>query len=133
MIHVREISCSTRPVMKRILTTDVVVAGKAAGEAMTNTVLFSNPIAGLMLGILCTVLVQSSSTSTSIMVSMVSSDSKNLFVSSSGYRLTLRSPETNSLVLQTIVLTTTTSCSSMLIKISTVHCIVCQSMSLSHE
>ncbi|PVD20718.1 hypothetical protein C0Q70_18877 [Pomacea canaliculata] len=60
--------------MKRILTTDVVVAGKAAGEAMTNTVLFSNPIAGLMLGILCTVLVQSSSTSTSIMVSMVSSD-----------------------------------------------------------
>ncbi|KAL8585321.1 hypothetical protein ACOMHN_053779 [Nucella lapillus] len=41
---------------------------------MSNTVLFDNPIAGLVLGVLVTVLVQSSSTSTSIIVSMVSAD-----------------------------------------------------------
>nr|KAG5712138.1 hypothetical protein BaRGS_014488 [Batillaria attramentaria] len=41
---------------------------------MSNTGLFSNPIAGLMVGVLSTVLVQSSSTSTSIVVSMVSAD-----------------------------------------------------------
>lgn len=49
-----------------------LLGGKAAGEALSNTVLFSNPIAGVMLGVLATVLVQSSSTSTSIIVSMVS-------------------------------------------------------------
>nr|KAG5712137.1 hypothetical protein BaRGS_014487 [Batillaria attramentaria] len=51
-----------------------LLGGKAAGEALSNTGLFSNPIAGLMVGVLSTVLVQSSSTSTSIIVSMVSAD-----------------------------------------------------------
>ncbi|XP_076449231.1 sodium-dependent phosphate transport protein 2C-like [Babylonia areolata] len=51
-----------------------LLGGKAAGEALSNTVLFQNPIAGVMLGVLVTVLVQSSSTSTSIVVSMVSAD-----------------------------------------------------------
>ncbi|ESO89815.1 hypothetical protein LOTGIDRAFT_192771, partial [Lottia gigantea] len=50
-----------------------LVGGKAAGEALGNSELLQNPIAGLMLGVLVTVLVQSSSTSTSIVVSMVSS------------------------------------------------------------
>ena len=52
------------------------VSGKQAGEALSNTVLFSNPIAGVMLGVLATLLVQSSSTSTSIVVSMVSAGCK---------------------------------------------------------
>ncbi|KAH9524477.1 hypothetical protein Btru_054682 [Bulinus truncatus] len=49
-----------------------LLGGKAAGQAMSSSVLLSNPIAGLMVGVLATVLVQSSSTSTSIIVSMVS-------------------------------------------------------------
>ncbi|XP_059177047.1 sodium-dependent phosphate transport protein 2B-like [Physella acuta] len=49
-----------------------LLGGKAAGEALGSSVLLSNPLAGLMVGVLATVLVQSSSTSTSIIVSMVS-------------------------------------------------------------
>ncbi|XP_055892264.1 sodium-dependent phosphate transport protein 2B-like [Biomphalaria glabrata] len=51
-----------------------LLGGKAAGQAMSSSVLLSNPVAGLMVGVLATVLVQSSSTSTSIIVSMVSAD-----------------------------------------------------------
>ncbi|CAF2989825.1 unnamed protein product [Rotaria sp. Silwood2] len=47
--------------------------GKITGKAFTEGAILSNPIAGLMLGLLATVVVQSSSTSTSIVVSMVSS------------------------------------------------------------
>lgn len=50
--------------------------GKITGKAFTEGAVLSNPIAGLMLGLLATVIVQSSSTSTSIVVSMVSSSSK---------------------------------------------------------
>ena len=50
--------------------------GKITGKAFTEGAILSNPIAGLMLGLLATVIVQSSSTSTSIVVSMVSSSSK---------------------------------------------------------
>ncbi|CAL1532379.1 unnamed protein product [Lymnaea stagnalis] len=49
-----------------------LLGGKAAGQALSSSVLLSNPVAGLMVGVLATVLVQSSSTSTSIIVSMVS-------------------------------------------------------------
>ncbi|XP_071085896.1 sodium-dependent phosphate transport protein 2B-like [Haliotis cracherodii] len=49
-----------------------LLGGKAAGEALSDVELLSNPVAGLMVGVLATVLVQSSSTSTSIIVSMVS-------------------------------------------------------------
>jgi len=57
-----------------------LVGGKITGKAFTEGAILSNPIAGLMLGLLATVIVQSSSTSTSIVVSMVSSSSKtNLF------------------------------------------------------
>ncbi|XP_069487954.1 sodium-dependent phosphate transport protein 2B-like [Ambystoma mexicanum] len=49
-----------------------LVGGKAAGDIFKNSVL-SNPVAGLVIGVLVTVLVQSSSTSSSIIVSMVSS------------------------------------------------------------
>ncbi|XP_071943570.1 sodium-dependent phosphate transport protein 2B-like [Antedon mediterranea] len=48
-----------------------LLGGKAAGEALSHNELLNNPVCGLMLGILVTVLVQSSSTSTSITVSMV--------------------------------------------------------------
>ena len=47
------------------------------GEAFTSNELLQNPVAGLMIGILSTVLVQSSSTSTSIVVTMVASGSKS--------------------------------------------------------
>ncbi|XP_065340696.1 sodium-dependent phosphate transport protein 2B-like [Cloeon dipterum] len=47
-----------------------LVGGKATGEIFSNP-LMSNPMVGLMIGILVTVAVQSSSTSTSIVVSLV--------------------------------------------------------------
>ncbi|GFN92273.1 sodium-dependent phosphate transport protein 2b [Plakobranchus ocellatus] len=47
--------------------------GKTAGQAFSSGVL-SNPVAGLMIGVLATVLVQSSSTSSSIVVTMVGSN-----------------------------------------------------------
>ena len=52
------------------------MGGKAAGEAFASNEILSNPVAGLMIGILATVLVQSSSTTTSIVVSMVAAGSK---------------------------------------------------------
>lgn len=55
-----------------------LVGGKLTGKVFSEGSVLSNPIAGLMVGLLTTVLVQSSSTSTSIVVSMVSSSS-NLF------------------------------------------------------
>ncbi|NWU66285.1 NPT2A protein, partial [Pterocles burchelli] len=48
-------------------------SGKVAGDIFKDNAILSNPVAGLVVGILVTVLVQSSSTSTSIIVSMVSS------------------------------------------------------------
>lgn len=48
-----------------------VLGGKTAGTLFNNV---NNPIAGLMVGLLGTVLVQSSSTSTSVIVSMVGAD-----------------------------------------------------------
>ena len=53
-----------------------LLGGKAAGEAFASNKILSNPVAGLMIGILATVLVQSSSTTTSIVVSMVAAGSK---------------------------------------------------------
>ncbi|XP_030621352.1 sodium-dependent phosphate transport protein 2A [Chanos chanos] len=50
-----------------------LAGGKVAGDIFQDNAILSNPVAGLVVGILVTVLVQSSSTSTSIVVSMVSS------------------------------------------------------------
>ncbi|XP_074652262.1 sodium-dependent phosphate transport protein 2B-like isoform X1 [Tubulanus polymorphus] len=50
-----------------------ILGGKAAGRAFADNELLANPVAGLMIGVLATVLVQSSSTSTSIVVTMVAS------------------------------------------------------------
>ncbi|KAJ4946048.1 hypothetical protein JOQ06_023723 [Pogonophryne albipinna] len=50
-----------------------LVGGKAAGDIFQDNVILSNPVAGLVIGVMVTVLVQSSSTSSSIVVSMVSS------------------------------------------------------------
>ena len=55
-----------------------LLGGKSAGEAFASNKILSNPVAGLMIGILATVLVQSSSTTTSIVVAMVAADSKFL-------------------------------------------------------
>ena len=49
------------------------LSGKAAGQALSEDEILSNPVAGLMIGVLGTVLLQSSSTTTSIVVSMVGS------------------------------------------------------------
>ena len=53
-----------------------LLGGKAAGEAFSSNAILSNPVAGLMLGVVATVLLQSSSTTSSIVVAMVSSGSK---------------------------------------------------------
>lgn len=53
--------------------------GKAAGDIFQDNVVLSNPVAGLVIGVLVTVLVQSSSTSSSIVVSMVSSGCERTF------------------------------------------------------
>ncbi|XP_069869209.1 sodium-dependent phosphate transport protein 2B isoform X2 [Dipodomys merriami] len=50
-----------------------LVGGKMAGQFFSNNSIMSNPVAGLVIGVLVTVMVQSSSTSSSIIVSMVSS------------------------------------------------------------
>ncbi|XP_072244840.1 sodium-dependent phosphate transport protein 2B-like [Leuresthes tenuis] len=50
-----------------------LVGGKVAGDIFQDNAVLSNPVAGLVIGVLVTVLVQSSSTSSSIVVSMVSS------------------------------------------------------------
>lgn len=47
--------------------------GKMAGKFFSNNSIMSNPMAGLVIGVLVTTMVQSSSTSTSIVVSMVAS------------------------------------------------------------
>ncbi|KAM4544855.1 sodium-dependent phosphate transport protein 2A-like [Odontesthes bonariensis] len=51
-----------------------LAGGKVAGDIFQENAILSNPVAGLVVGILVTVLVQSSSTATSIIVSLVSSD-----------------------------------------------------------
>ncbi|KAM9740511.1 sodium-dependent phosphate transport protein 2A [Menidia menidia] len=50
-----------------------LAGGKVAGDIFQDNEVLSNPVAGLVVGILATVLVQSSSTSTSIIVSLVAS------------------------------------------------------------
>uniref|UniRef100_A0A914UN36 Uncharacterized protein n=1 Tax=Plectus sambesii TaxID=2011161 RepID=A0A914UN36_9BILA len=51
-----------------------LVGGKTAGQVLGNNKLLTNPVAGLMIGELATVLLQSSSATTSILVSMVAGD-----------------------------------------------------------
>ncbi|XP_076449049.1 sodium-dependent phosphate transport protein 2A-like [Babylonia areolata] len=51
-----------------------LVGGRTAGEAFKSSDLLSNPVAGLMIGVMATVLVQSSSTATSIVVALVASE-----------------------------------------------------------
>ena len=55
---------------------DFIFSGRAAGRAFTNNELLQSPVAGLMVGVLATVLVQSSSTSTSIVITMVGAGRK---------------------------------------------------------
>lgn len=50
-----------------------LLAGRNTGKVFSQSSLLQNPIVGVMLGILATVLVQSSSTTTSIIVGMVAS------------------------------------------------------------
>ncbi|OQV18833.1 Arf-GAP with GTPase, ANK repeat and PH domain-containing protein 3 [Hypsibius exemplaris] len=50
-----------------------LLGGRAAGKVFVENPFLSNPICGLMIGLLSTVMVQSSSTSTSITVTMVAS------------------------------------------------------------
>jgi sodium-dependent phosphate cotransporter len=54
-----------------LATAGRLLAGKSAGSVFANSKILQNPIVGLMLGILVTVLMQSSSTTTSIIVGLV--------------------------------------------------------------
>ena len=57
-----------------------LIAGKSAGDIFAGNEVLTNPIVGLMIGVLFTVLVQSSSTCTTVIVSLVSSGGKlNLY------------------------------------------------------
>lgn len=60
-------------------TENMVFVGKAAGDIFQDDSVLSNPVAGLVIGVLVTVMVQSSSTSSSIVVSMVSSTRKSVY------------------------------------------------------
>ena len=51
-----------------------ILGGKSSGKTFRESALLSNPLAGLAIGILATVLMQSSSTTTSIVISMAASD-----------------------------------------------------------
>ncbi|XP_076111073.1 sodium-dependent phosphate transport protein 2B-like [Mytilus galloprovincialis] len=51
-----------------------LVGGKTAGKVFRENKILTNPVAGLMMGVLVTVLLQSSSTTTSIIITMVGSD-----------------------------------------------------------
>lgn len=53
-----------------------LIGGSAAGEIFRQSSILQNPVVGLMIGILTTVLVQSSSTSSSIIVGMVAAGCK---------------------------------------------------------
>lgn len=55
------------------INVEYIRIGKYATDAFRSNVVLTNPIASIMIGVLATVLVQSSSTSTSIVVSMVAS------------------------------------------------------------
>ncbi|MGH0184325.1 UNVERIFIED_CONTAM: hypothetical protein FKN15_014466 [Acipenser sinensis] len=59
--------------LPELQNTGIKWSGKAAGDIFKDNAVLSNPVAGLVIGVLVTVLVQSSSTSSSIVVSMVSS------------------------------------------------------------
>ncbi|KAF0305064.1 Sodium-dependent phosphate transport protein 2B [Amphibalanus amphitrite] len=56
-----------------------LIGGRSASQVFSSSELLTNPVVGLMMGCLVTVLVQSSSTSTSIIVSMVASGHRNEF------------------------------------------------------
>ncbi len=51
-----------------------LVGGRNTGQVFAQSDLMQNPVVGVMLGLLATVLVQSSSTTTSIIVGMVASE-----------------------------------------------------------
>ncbi len=51
-----------------------LISGRQSGKIFANADLLQNPIVGVMLGVLSTVLVQSSSTTTSIVIGMVGAD-----------------------------------------------------------
>ena len=55
-----------------------LIAGNYAKKLFDENYLLKNPLTGLMIGVLVTLLVQSSSTSTSIVVNLVASDIINV-------------------------------------------------------
>lgn len=60
-------------ILSYLQMTTLCLLGKMAGQFFSNNSIMSNPVAGLVIGVLVTVMVQSSSTSSSIIVSMVAS------------------------------------------------------------
>jgi sodium-dependent phosphate cotransporter len=62
-----------------------IVGGRTTGKLFQQSEILQNPVVGVMVGIMTTVLVQSSSTSTSIIVSMVSADCEYILKCSTLY------------------------------------------------
>ena len=57
-----------------------LLGARVLGDLFKDSELLQNPVVGLVIGVLVTVLVQSSSTSTSIVVTMVASNGKDCLV-----------------------------------------------------
>ncbi|XP_065285712.1 sodium-dependent phosphate transport protein 2B-like isoform X3 [Dermacentor albipictus] len=74
------LACLVLAILTFLVSLDVLssafklISGRAAGRAFTNSSVLRNPVVALMIGVLVTVMVQSSSSSTSITVSMVGSN-----------------------------------------------------------
>merc|ERR1719322_242341 len=57
-----------------LATASKLLSGKQSGKIFSSNALLQNPIVGVMLGVLATVLIQSSSTTTSIVIGIVGAD-----------------------------------------------------------
>ena len=51
-----------------------LAGGREAGDALSENTVIANPLGGLMIGVLATVLLQSSSTTTSLVVALTASN-----------------------------------------------------------
>ncbi|XP_075550300.1 uncharacterized protein LOC142583697 [Dermacentor variabilis] len=80
------LACLVLAILTFLVSLDVLssafklISGRAAGRAFTNSSVLRNPVVALMIGVLVTVMVQSSSSSTSITVSMVGSNRASAFM-----------------------------------------------------
>ena len=69
--------CVQQLYLSAVLVNSVYIVGRRAGSVLTSSILVNNPVCALMVGVLITVFIQSSSASTSIVVTLVAAESKS--------------------------------------------------------